>query len=212
MELKASSKFILHSPRKMRRTADLVRGKDLAEAMDILRYLPNRASYYIAKVLRSAAANNFNFSGDDQLDENRLFVKVIYVNEGPRYKRIMYRAYGRATRVLKRTCHIHVVLDERAEEELSRHARRKMEEKPKKGKAKEKKRTMTPMATKEVRTKKKEEKAGEKAKEKEKAKKRAKKPKTTKKAVKKETKKGTKPTAHKKSADKEKEPAKPKKK
>ena len=153
MELKASCKYILHSPRKMRRAADLVRGKDLEEALDILRYLPNRSAYYVARILRSAAANEFNLGGDDKVDEDRLYVKVIYINEGPRYKRIMYRAYGRATRVLKRTCHIHVVLDERPEGELSKRTRRRLSEKPTKGRAK--KRTAKPEAVKGTKPKKK---------------------------------------------------------
>ena len=153
MELKASCKYILHTPRKMRRAADLVRGKDLQEALDILRYLPNRSAYYVARILRSAAANEFNLGGDDKVDEDRLYVKVIYVDEGPRYKRIMYRAYGRATRVLKRTCHIHVVLDERPEGELSKRTRRRLSEKPTKGRAK--KRTAKPEAVKGTKPKKK---------------------------------------------------------
>lgn len=153
MELKASCKYILHTPRKMRRAADLVRGKDLQEALDILRYLPNRSAYYVARILRSAAANEFNLGGDDKVDEDRLYVKVIYINEGPRYKRIMYRAYGRATRVLKRTCHIHVVLDERPEGELSKRTRRRLSEKPTKGRAK--KRTAKPEAVKGTKPKKK---------------------------------------------------------
>lgn len=152
MELKASCKYILHTPRKMRRAADLVRGKDLQEALDILRYLPNRSAYYVARVLRSAAANEFNLGGDDKVDEDRLYVKVIYVNEGARYKRIMYRAYGRATKVLKRTCHIHVVLDERPEGELSKRTRRRLSEKPTKGRAK--KRTAKPEAVKGTKPKK----------------------------------------------------------
>jgi large subunit ribosomal protein L22 len=136
MELKASCRYVLHSPRKMRRVADIVRGKDLDEALDILRFVPNRAAYHISRVLRSAQANAFNFKGEEQVDKDHLYVKTIYINEGARYKRIMYRAYGRASRVMKPTCHIHVVLDERPEEEFSRRMRRKISEKPVKAKGK----------------------------------------------------------------------------
>jgi len=152
MELKASCKYVLHSPRKMRRVADIVRGKDVDEALDLLRFVPNRAAYYINKVLRSAQANAFNFKGEEQVNKDHLYVKTIYINEGARYKRIMYRAYGRASRVMKPTCHIHVILDERSEEELSRRMRRKMSEKPvkTKGKKTEKPKTVDRKATKKV--------------------------------------------------------------
>jgi large subunit ribosomal protein L22 len=97
------------SPRKARLVADQVRGKPIAEALTILRLMPNKRSNMVAKVLNSAVANAMQ-SG--MVDVDNLYVKTIQVDEGVRLKRFMPRAQGRATRILKRTSHIAVVLDE----------------------------------------------------------------------------------------------------
>jgi large subunit ribosomal protein L22 len=110
MEAKAQAKFVRIAPRKARIVMDLIRGKNLGEAITILRFVPKKASGIIEKVLRSAAANaehNYDMNKDD------LYVYKAYADEGPTLKRFMPRALGRATRIRKRTSHITVILRER---------------------------------------------------------------------------------------------------
>jgi large subunit ribosomal protein L22 len=109
MESRAVLRHTRVSPRKTRLVADQVRGKPIAEALTILRLMPNKRSNMVAKVLNSAVANAMQ-SG--MVDVDNLYVKTIQVDEGVRLKRFMPRAQGRATRILKRTSHIAVVLDE----------------------------------------------------------------------------------------------------
>ena len=112
MEAKASARMIRMSPRKARQVIDLIRGKDLEEAQNILKVTPRKASHYIGKVLDSAAANaenNFNMDRED------LYVSKAYVDEGPTMKRIRFRSRGQADTIFKRTCHITVVLSEKKE-------------------------------------------------------------------------------------------------
>jgi large subunit ribosomal protein L22 len=88
----------------------LVRGKPVGEALNILRFMPNKAATPVYKVVESAAANaenNFDMNRDD------LYIAKIYVDEGPTWKRIRPRARGMADRIRKRTSHITVVLAER---------------------------------------------------------------------------------------------------
>lgn len=110
MEVKATAKTVRIAPRKVRLVLDLIRGKDVKEAAAILQFTPNHASDAVAKVLKSAVANATN---NNQLDENKLFVKACYANEGITMKRFMPRAKGSASEILKRTSHITVVVEER---------------------------------------------------------------------------------------------------
>ena len=89
---------------------DLVRGKSVAEALDILRWAPQAASEPVAKVIASAAANAQN---NDGLDPSTLVVATVYADEGPTAKRIRPRAQGRAFRIRKRTSHITVIVESR---------------------------------------------------------------------------------------------------
>ena len=98
------------SPRKARRVIDLVRGRSVADALDILRWAPQAASEPVAKVIASAAANAQNNNG---LDPATLVVATVYADEGPTAKRIRPRAQGRAFRIRKRTSHITVVVESR---------------------------------------------------------------------------------------------------
>lgn len=101
--VRATAKFVRVTPMKARRVVDLIRGKNAAEAVDILRFAPQSASEPVAKVLASAIANaenNFN------LDPRTLVVTTAYADEGPTLKRFRPRAQGRAYRVRKRTSHI----------------------------------------------------------------------------------------------------------
>jgi large subunit ribosomal protein L22 len=103
MQTQAVLKFVRLSPKKARFVADLVRGKKVDEAVNILKFSTNRAARIIKKVLDSAIANAENNQGAD-VDE--LKVTTITVDEGPRMKRIRPRAKGRADRIVKRTAHI----------------------------------------------------------------------------------------------------------
>ncbi len=110
MEAKASAKYLLISPRKARLVADEIRGYIYPEAMDIVSYIPRKASDLISRVLKSAHANAKQ--KNDALRDDQLFVKKVYVDAGPVLKRFRPRARGRGMRRLKRTSHITVVLSD----------------------------------------------------------------------------------------------------
>ena len=110
MEAKAVAKYIRMSPQKVRLVVDLVRGKKVQEANKILLYTRKSAAGIVAKVLKSALANA---AQNPNIDENILYVKEIFVDQGPALKRWRARAQGRAAAIKKRTSHITVVLDER---------------------------------------------------------------------------------------------------
>ena len=106
----AKARFVRVSATKARRVIDLVRGKSVEEALDILRWAPQAASEPVAKVIASAAANAQNNEG---LDPSTLVVATVYADEGPTAKRIRPRAQGRAYRIRKRTSHITVIVEGR---------------------------------------------------------------------------------------------------
>jgi large subunit ribosomal protein L22 len=107
MEAKATVKYVRISPQKARRAVDLVRGRQVEEARRILRFSPLGASKTIEKALNSAVANAEQQPG--VLAQN-LVVDRAWVDEGPTLKRWRPRAYGRATKILKRTSHITLVV------------------------------------------------------------------------------------------------------
>ena len=109
MEARAIAKYQKVSPRKARLVARNVQGLGVEEAMNILRFTPNKPAGIIFKVVRSALANATQHGG---VDEDALTVKEVRVNEGPAWKRFMPRAQGRATKIRKRTSHITVILSE----------------------------------------------------------------------------------------------------
>lgn len=113
----AKARFVRISASKSRRVIDLVRGKSVTEALDILRWAPQAASEPVAKVIASAAANAQN---NDGLDPSTLVVAAIYADEGPTAKRIRPRAQGRAYRIRKRTSHITVIVESRPRREGQR--------------------------------------------------------------------------------------------
>jgi len=111
-QARAILRYVRIAPRKVRLVADLIRGKDVAEAIAILRHTPRAASPVLEKLLNSAVANaEHNY----QMDVNRLYISEIYANEGPRLKRYQPRARGSAFPILKRTSHITLVVSERPE-------------------------------------------------------------------------------------------------
>ncbi|MDR1559290.1 MAG: 50S ribosomal protein L22 [Clostridiales bacterium] len=102
--------FARVSDSKARIVLDLIKGKNVGQALGILRYSPRYASYLIEKVLKSAIANAEN---NLDMDVSRLFVEDVFANQGPTMKRIKARAQGRAYRINKRTSHISIFLNER---------------------------------------------------------------------------------------------------
>ena len=110
MEAKAHLKYARISPRKVKIVLDLIRGKDVAQAMAILKNTPKSASEYLTKLLRSAVANAEN---NLNMDASKLYVSECFVCPGPILKRIMPRAQGRAFRILKRTSHVTITVKER---------------------------------------------------------------------------------------------------
>jgi large subunit ribosomal protein L22 len=110
----AKARFVHVSASKARRVIDLVRGKSVSDALDILRWAPQAASEPVAKVIASAAANAQNNEG---LDPSTLVVATVYADEGPTAKRIRPRAQGRAFRIRKRTSHITVIVESRPSRE-----------------------------------------------------------------------------------------------
>lgn len=110
MEVRAVSKYLRVSPHKVRLVADLVRGRKVSDALTILKYTTKKGGRLITKTLRSAVANAENTRS---MDVETLFIKTILIDEGPRLKRWRPRAMGRATRILRGSSHITVILSEK---------------------------------------------------------------------------------------------------
>lgn len=109
MEAKAVAKYMHISPRKVRIVAKNIKGLTVEKALAQLRYTPKKAAVIILKVLNSALANAEQKS---EIDVDTLYVKNVFVDEGPTAKRWRPRAMGRATRIRKRTSHVTIILDE----------------------------------------------------------------------------------------------------
>lgn len=105
--MKAVARYVRIPPRKARLAIDLVRGKPVNEALVILQRLPNKSARIAKKVIESAVANAMHNNG---FSPNMLYIQRAYVDEGPRWKRILPKDRGRAFRILKRTSHITVEL------------------------------------------------------------------------------------------------------
>ncbi len=110
----ATTKFLIASPTKVRPVAHVINQKPCTEAMAILENMPQKGAKLIAKTLKSAIANALNVN--KKLDEDMLYVKEIRIDEGPRLKRVWFRARGRADQLLRRMTHITVIVDEKAGE------------------------------------------------------------------------------------------------
>ena len=104
----AKLRYARISPRKVRLVADLIRGREVDEALRMLKFAQKRSAPMIGKLIQSAVANASDVN--PSLDVDQLFVKTICVDGGPVLRRFLPRAQGRATRVLKRTSHITVEL------------------------------------------------------------------------------------------------------
>jgi large subunit ribosomal protein L22 len=114
MEATAKLKYLRITPRKVRVVADLIRGKKVGAALNMLAYVEKRAAEPLAKLLRSAVANADQAS-KGQLDVDALHVKELLVDQGPSLRRFMPRAMGRAFKVLKKTSHIVITLTDEAQ-------------------------------------------------------------------------------------------------
>ncbi|VAX23672.1 LSU ribosomal protein L22p (L17e) [hydrothermal vent metagenome] len=110
MEAKATHKYLSSSPRKMRLVIDLIRGLSVDQAIEILHFSPKHAAKDAEKVLRSAVANLFNKDEESNHEPSDLFVKEVYVNQGPTLKRMLPAPMGRAYRVRKRSNHLTIVV------------------------------------------------------------------------------------------------------
>ena len=112
MEAKAQAKYVRCTPMKARRIVNVVRGKRAVEAVGMLRFAPQAAAVPVRKVIESAIANaRFKAERDgERFDENDLYITEVYADEGPTLKRFRPRAQGRASRILKRTSHITVIV------------------------------------------------------------------------------------------------------
>jgi large subunit ribosomal protein L22 len=109
MEITAKANMIRISPRKVRLVGDLIKKRNINDAMGILTYMPQKASFILKKLLDSAIANARQ---KKYVDVDNLYVKNVIVDGGPMMKRFLPRAMGRATKIRKRLSHITMILDE----------------------------------------------------------------------------------------------------
>ena len=115
MIAKARARFLRVAPRKVRLVADLIRGKNVEEALSILQFTTKGSSKKLARLLKSAVANADQKSG---VNIDKLYVESVYVDGGPSIKRFRPRARGRATRIRKRSCHITIIVSRYSIDEL----------------------------------------------------------------------------------------------
>jgi large subunit ribosomal protein L22 len=109
MEVRAVSKYVRISPRKVRKLADAVKGKPVESGLQTLKFMPQKAASILEKTLQSAVANA---DQNSDIDIDMLIIRNITADQGPTLKRWKARARGRGTRILKRTSHITVILAE----------------------------------------------------------------------------------------------------
>lgn len=108
MAWKATHRYARISARKVRLIADMIRGRDVQDALNILKFTPNRAAPMLSKVLTSAVAN----ANEAEADVESLYVAEVRVDEGPTMKRWQPKDRGRAYSILKRTSHIQITVEE----------------------------------------------------------------------------------------------------
>ncbi len=111
LQAKAVAKYVRKNKKKTRLVADEVRGKKVADALNLLQYSVNKAvAVDVEKVIKSAVANLEDKNSDLNVDASELIISTIQVDEGPTLKRFQAKAQGRAGRILKRMCHISVTV------------------------------------------------------------------------------------------------------
>jgi large subunit ribosomal protein L22 len=116
MEARAIKRYTPGSPRKMRLVVDLIRGKSVNEALNILHFSPKHASKVIEMTLRSAVSNLANKLDTGKVDEKAVLIKSAFVDGGPVLKRMLPAPQGRAYRVRKRLNHLTIIVEEKGEE------------------------------------------------------------------------------------------------
>ena len=109
MEVKAVSKYLRISPQKVRKLIHAIKGKPVEAGLNILKFMPQKAAGIVGKTVRSAVSNA---DQNPDIDVDMLVIRNIIVDQGPTLKRFRARARGRGTRILKRTAHITIILDE----------------------------------------------------------------------------------------------------
>ncbi|HEV2073972.1 MAG TPA: 50S ribosomal protein L22 [Thermomicrobiales bacterium] len=110
MEVRASAQRVRISPRKVRLVVDMVRGKKVSDAIQMMKFVPNRAAVDVEKLLKSVSANAEN---NYDLDPDNLWIKAIYADDAPQLRRFKPKARGRVGKILRRSCHITVIAEER---------------------------------------------------------------------------------------------------
>ena len=108
MEARAELKYARISSRKVKIVIDLIKGKPAKEAVAILKYTNKAAAPIVGKLLKSAIANATN---NHNMDETKLYVAEAYANQAPSFKRVSFRGRGGVDTIIKRNCHITIVLD-----------------------------------------------------------------------------------------------------
>ena len=111
MEATARARFVRMSASKVRRVAELVRGKIVNEAIEILNFVPKAAALPLQKSIKSAASNILAEEGTTKIHPEDLKVKTLFIDGGPIWKRFRAVSMGRAYRIRKRTCHITVIVE-----------------------------------------------------------------------------------------------------
>ena len=119
MEAKAKVRYLRVTPMKARRIVDVVRGKRVLDALDMLQFAPQAVATDVRKLVFSAKENARQAAeaAGEKFNEADLYIKEAFVDEGPTMKRFRPRAQGRAGRINKRTCHITVIVDEAGKQE-----------------------------------------------------------------------------------------------
>ncbi len=110
MEARCVAKYLRVTPRKLRLVADLVRGKNVNEAINTLKFTPKAGARPALKAIQSAVANIVDHDKEREVNPDELVVRTIFVDEGPTLKRFMPRAMGRATPIRKRMSHLTVLV------------------------------------------------------------------------------------------------------
>ena len=118
MEAVARARHLRQSHRKINRVLKLVRGRDVNHALNVLHFSPTKASEFIEKALHSAIANVMSVPEAKEVDVDNLYLKTAYVDGGPSLKRWRARARGRASRILKRSSHLTVVVAEKGHPDI----------------------------------------------------------------------------------------------
>lgn len=132
MQARARIRFLKMSPRKMRQVADLIKGKPVQEALNILNYTPKSAAHPLAKTVKAAAANAIAGVGTAKLKAEDLSISKILIDGAPTAKRIRFQSMGRVFRIRKRYCHVMVEVEGEPEPIKERTAAKAKKEKAEK--------------------------------------------------------------------------------